>query len=157
MLFVDTGAFVALAINEDQYNDAAKRFWNTPKEKPRRVTTSLVVSEAYSLIRSRRGFRIAIGFLEALQQAELSGTLVRLWPQSDWDAEVTRLLSSYSDQVLSYVDAASLVACRRVPAIEAVFSFDHHLGLTGLPVVPGPVRQRRKDEGERDPNGRRMP
>lgn len=144
-LFIDTSALIALTIRDDVHSNQAIQFWSEFAEKPIRVTTNLVVSEAYTLIRRWTKYGVAIQFLDALRDSQMAGTLRQLWPTADWQDEIRRVITTYSDQDLSYVDAVSLVACRRTPMISTVFSFNRRLGLTGLTVVPGPTRQTRSN------------
>jgi len=37
------------------------------------------------------------------------------------------------------VDAFSIALIQSRPEIDAVFAFDHHMNLAGLPVLPGPL------------------
>ena len=46
------------------------------------------------------------------------------------------LLVRFDDQRLSYVDGHTLAILETRPDIDAVFAFDHHLALSGLPLVP---------------------
>ena len=57
------------------------------------------------------------------------------WPDAEWGTQVNLLLGHF-DQDLSHTDAVSLVACQLQPTITQVFAFDHHLGLTGLTLMP---------------------
>jgi predicted nucleic acid-binding protein len=52
---------------------------------------------------------------------------------------IRRNLSRFQDQDLSYVDALSLYVVQSRGDIDAIFAFDHHLALAGLPVFPGPL------------------
>lgn len=142
-VFVDANAFIALIISRDRYHQQARQYWQGLSPKPLRLTTGLVISEAYTLVRRWSGYAVARGFLEQVRRAQAEGFLGMVWPSTDWEDEIAHLLDAYPDQTITYVDAASLVACRRNPAIRQVFSFDHHLGLTGLTLVPGPVRRKR--------------
>jgi predicted nucleic acid-binding protein len=47
------------------------------------------------------------------------------------------VIGRFHDQKLSYVDAFSIALIQSRPDIDAVFAFDHHMALAGLPVLPG--------------------
>lgn len=38
-----------------------------------------------------------------------------------------------------FVDTSTLALIRTRPDINAIFAFDHHMALAGLPVLPGPL------------------
>ncbi len=134
-IFVDTGAFLALARSADQYHRQAVEYWNGLSPHPHRVTTSFIIDEAYTLMR-RGGAGAAARFLDAVEAAQEARTLTVLWPEEGWWGDIRGMLARFHDQDLSYTDAVSLVACRRRHDIGSVFGFDHHLRLSGLPLVP---------------------
>jgi predicted nucleic acid-binding protein len=55
------------------------------------------------------------------------------------DTSAWLVLMNRKDQDLSYVDALSLYVVQSHSDIDAIFAFDHHLALAGLPVFPGPL------------------
>jgi predicted nucleic acid-binding protein len=55
------------------------------------------------------------------------------------EVEIRRNLSRFPDQELSYVDALSLHIVQSRRDFDAIFAFDHHLALAGIPVFPGPL------------------
>ncbi len=139
VIFIDTSAFLAQSIEADHYHQDARRFWSSFSNKPRLLTTSFVVGETFTLMRRWAGYQKAIRFLSYLQEMEPSGQVAVVWPGQDAASAAISLLAQFPDQDLSYVDAVSLVVCMRHPQVREAFSFDHHLGLTGLMVVPGLV------------------
>jgi predicted nucleic acid-binding protein len=143
LVFVDTSAFIAQAIEADQYHDDARLFWSSLTEKPDLLTTNLVISETFTLIRRWAGYAKAVAFLSYVQDTASGGRMTVIWPTEDAAEAVIRLVAQYPDQELSYCDVLSLVICKRHPNVRSVFTFDHHLGLTGLAVVPGLVRDRK--------------
>lgn len=48
------------------------------------------------------------------------------------------------NQKLSYVDAFSIALIQSRPDIDAVFAFDHHMALAGIPVLPGTLDRGRQ-------------
>jgi hypothetical protein len=48
-----------------------------------------------------------------------------------------RKLLKFADQDPSDVDGMTLAVLEIVPGLDALFGFDHHLALAGLPVLPG--------------------
>lgn len=84
-IFVDAGAWLALADKRDKFHDVAKSSY--PKiihDWTMRVTTNLVVSESYALIRSRLGHRAAIAYLDNINSSTPQLVLKRLIPTRSW-------------------------------------------------------------------------
>lgn len=132
-VFVDTGGFVAWLVRADRNHEAAAALFDSLPRAP--VTSLAVVSETYSFLLHRFGEEQARLFRLAL--AELPG-LVLLALDATHHRAVERKLERLRGQKLTYVDASSLVfvAAHR---ITTVWGTDHHLGLEGARVVPGPA------------------
>ncbi len=134
-MLIDTSAFIALFHRQDQYHQAAVRYWQTHRGSPR-VTSIFIIQEPYILLRYRAGTKLTSSFLEAIEESTKTGLQRVLWGESDWTPRIPAILAQYADQDLSYTDAISLLICRDIATVTRVFAFDHHLGLTGLPVEP---------------------
>jgi predicted nucleic acid-binding protein len=70
---------------------------------------------------------------------ENQGFLQVVYPDSQMELGVRKVIGRFHDQQLSYVDAFSLALIQSRPDIDAIFAFDHHLALAGIPVLPGPL------------------
>lgn len=93
------------------------------------VTTSQVVGETFTLMRSRRlGTRAALGFLETIRGTP---SIRRVHIPADWEVAAEELLAQYDDQDFSYVDATSFVAMRRL-RLTTAFAFDDHFVIAGF-------------------------
>lgn len=69
-LFVDTGAWIALADADDQYHErAAQAYPGLLQKYQRLVTTNLVIAEAYIAIRRALTHQAAMAFLDRLSQS----------------------------------------------------------------------------------------
>lgn len=95
------------------------------------MTTDFVVAETYAFIRSRVGVRAALTFTTASRS---SPTTRRIAVPEDWHIAAEELLAQYEDQDLSYVDAISFVAMRRME-IRHAFAFDHHFRVLGFELL----------------------
>jgi len=128
-IFIDTGAWVALADRNDPFHAAATAFYpNLVKQWPMWITTNLVIAETYSLIRRRIGHFMSITFLGNMQNvAQLR------WIYSDpvMEAQAVVILRRYKDQDFSYVDAVSFAVMQQREISEA-FAFDHHFTTAGF-------------------------
>lgn len=100
------------------------------------ATSSLVISESYSWFLHRlsedhaRVFRLLL--------ADLEGLLV-LDPDERHREKVGHKLDALRGRKLTWVDASSLVWLDELK-IPCVWGTDHHLGIGGATVLPGPPK-----------------
>ena len=104
-----------------------------------RITSWGIVSETFTWIRYHIGDREASRWLTVKDSLENQGFLQVIYPDSQMEAGVRKVIGRYHDQKLSYVDAFTIALIQSRPDIDAVFAFDHHLTLAGIPVLPGPL------------------
>jgi predicted nucleic acid-binding protein len=133
-VFVDSGAWIAVAMGRDAHHRAAaEQYRKLLAESRTLITTNLVVAESYLLIRRAGGHQAAIQFLEALRA---SPRLTRLYAFPELDDVAEQILIRYADQDFSYVDAVSF-AVMRSERIDEAFAFDHHFLTAGFTLIPG--------------------
>ena len=71
MIFVDTGAWIALTDKSDQYhNDAIEIYSKLKLQRERFLTTDYVIDETVTRLRYDAGHKIAINFLELMNLSE---------------------------------------------------------------------------------------
>ncbi len=104
-----------------------------------RITTWGIVSETFTWIRYHIGSREAMRWLTLKESLEHQGFLQVVFPDPQMEVGVRKVIDRFQDQSLSYVDAFSIALIQTRPEIDAVFAFDHHMILAGLPVLPGPL------------------
>ncbi|MGI8826809.1 MAG: type II toxin-antitoxin system VapC family toxin [Chloroflexota bacterium] len=138
-VFVDTSAWLALVNRKDRFHEAAAMFHRN-EAGARRVATWGILSETYTWLRYHIGYPAAERWLYETAALEARGLIEVIYPDPSTEPSVRRILARFADQDLSYVDAFSLVVAESHRGIDAIFAFDHHLSLSGLPVLPGPVR-----------------
>jgi predicted nucleic acid-binding protein len=132
-VFVDTGAWLALADKSDNLHAVAKETYPTVLKSGRHlVTTNLVVAETYNLLRRRLGFDASMGFLTSLRQSARAHVV---FSDAVLEREAERILLHYRDQDFSYVDAVSFAYMNQQPITEA-FAFDHHFLVAGFFILP---------------------
>jgi len=132
-VFVDAGAWIALANRRDKYHTNAKEQYQTLlSEKRQLVTTNLVVAEAYALIRRSGGHAPAMRFLRALRQ---STRLRKIYSDAALEDVAENLLDRFSDQSFSFVDAASFALMEK-EEIKQAFAFDQHFITAGFVLLP---------------------
>jgi predicted nucleic acid-binding protein len=134
-IFVDAGAWIALADADDGYHQAATRVYPTLIKNYRRlVTTNLVVAEAYAMLRRTLGHGPAMGFLDGIRS---SSRIQKVCSTPELEREAEEILRQYTDQDFSFADAVSFALMRRRDIAEA-FAFDHHFSTAGFVLVPAP-------------------
>jgi predicted nucleic acid-binding protein len=134
---VDTSAWLALINERDDHHAPAVQFVRGLEPTSPRVTTWGVVSETYTWLRYHVGYRAADRWLHEEAALEAQDVLEVVYPDSATDMGLRQELSRFEDQKLSYVDALTLHLVRSRNDIDAVFAFDHHLTLAGVPMLPG--------------------
>lgn len=136
-VFVDTSAWISLISQEEQHHTDAVTFHQSLNPSALRITSWGVVAETFTWMRYHIGQREASQWLDLKDALEKQGTLQVVFPDYQMEARVRRVLGRYHDQTLSYVDAFSIAIIQSRPDIDAIFAFDHHMALAGIPVLPG--------------------
>lgn len=132
-LFVDTGAWFALADKSDQHHSqAVKVYPNLLSSCHHLTTTNLVIAETYVLIRRAIGHQPAISFLENIAA---SPRVIKIYSDSALEEAAEDILRKYQDQDLSYTDAVSFAVMKQYEIIQA-FSFDQHFVTAGFTLTP---------------------
>jgi len=131
-IFVDTGAWVALANRSDRHHREAVEAFGDLQKRCRFLTTNLVVAETYVLLRRTLGYAAAIAFLDAI---EGSPKTTKLLSDEAAEASAGEILRTYRDQDYSYTDAVSFAAMRR-HNVRTAFAFDQHFSSAGFARLP---------------------
>jgi len=135
-VFVDTGAWFAVQVPDDQWHGSAVRTLRALLAGASAlVTTNHVIGETYTLLRVVRSHAAAVRFLDHLEETR---RLERIFVQHDTEARAFRLLRQHADQDFSFVDATSF-AVMRAERIRHAFAFDRHFSTAGFLRVPGDV------------------
>lgn len=123
-VFVDSGAFFALQVTQDESHSRARAIFNRAEtERWRLITTNVVVIETYALLlaRTRQKRAAAIAFLEQLPQTAVA--VERIQPVDEERA--LALVRAHADKTYSLCDALSSVVMERLGVTEAI-AFDRH-------------------------------
>jgi predicted nucleic acid-binding protein len=124
---------------KERHHAAAVMFNKSLAPMTFRITTWGIVSETFTWIRYHIGSREALRWLILKESLEHQGFLQVVFPDPQMEVGVRKVIGRFQDQSLSYVDAFSIALLQSRPEIDAVFAFDHHMILAGLPVLPGPL------------------
>lgn len=131
-VFVDTSAYFALTVPDDQNHTAARATRRRLQNgRARLYTTRYILAETHALLVARR--RNAVDALRALRTIEASRTLVISATEADEEA-ARAILERYDDHLFSLTDAVSFAIMERL-RIEAVFTFDADFAEYGLTVL----------------------
>ena len=138
-VFVDSSAWIDLMNKNERYHAAAVAFHKSLNPMALRITSWGIVSETFTWIRYHIGSREASRWLALKESLEQQGFLQVVFPDSQMEVGVRKVIDRFHDQDLSYVDAFSIALIQSRPDIDAIFAFDHHMAFAGLPVLPGPL------------------
>ena len=132
MIFIDTGAFVALYIRRDQNHQPAIQIWRALNQPL--VTSNLVMAELGTLlVRSLGGAEAADRLSEIYSSPSIE--IRRSARQNDIDA--LQWMRKFADHEIGFTDCVSFAMMRQYK-IRTCFSFDHHFRIAGFELV-GPV------------------
>jgi predicted nucleic acid-binding protein len=132
-VFVDTGAWYAIADASDRHHAEARRFYLEHAPSGRLLTTDLVVSETWTLVSAHLGRSAALKFWDTLRATRTPiVTIETVDLEAAW-----RIVHSFSDQDFSFTDCTSFAIMERL-GIDEAFAFDGHF----LVYRFGPRRQR---------------
>ena len=121
-VFLDTGAFLALADEDDQYHSAATPVYTELLQTNAQLFTSnLILSETYTLIRFKVGHQAAIEFMKTLDQTGIK--VLRVSEAIEQTAKA--IFVRYHDKDFSFVDCTSFALIDH-HRLDHAFAFDAH-------------------------------
>ena len=120
-IFVDTGAFYALADAGDRNHETASNVFEARGMAGELVTSDYVFVESWCLIRARLGQSAAMAYWDAMQS-----DVVKTYGVTSKDLSHARTIaSSWTDQGFSLIDCTSFALMERLRFDEAL-AFDSH-------------------------------
>lgn len=120
-IFVDTGAFYALADRGDRNHGAAASVFEARGTAGDLVTSDYVFVESWCLIRARLGRNAAMQYWDAMQ----SGVVKTFGVTSEDLSNARTIASSWPEQDFSLIDCTSFALMERLRLDEAL-AFDNH-------------------------------
>ena len=131
-IFVDTGAFYALADSGDKHHQRAKTYYVTNIKSGLFLTSEYVFVESWALIHHKLGKAASQKFWETIRTNAFSlQRITALDIERAWE-----IFNKYGDQDFSLVDCTSFAIMERLNIVDA-FTFDQHFSVfrskTGMP------------------------
>ena len=121
-VFLDTGAFLALADEDDDcHPDAQSIHADLIISKAQLFTSNLVLSETFTIIRFRVGHRAAVNFMNRFDH---SGVKV-LHVTEAIDKTARAIFARYDDKEFSFVDCTNFALIDH-HRLDHAFAFDGH-------------------------------
>jgi hypothetical protein len=136
IVFVDTGAWIALLNRNDRHHEQALRYYDeAAKTAVRLLTSSDVVDETVTRLRYDVGLPAALAFRTMLDDVVASRRARIAWVDEGVSREAWALLERFADVELSLTDATSAVVARR-SNVSTVFGFDRDFRALGFDLKP---------------------
>jgi predicted nucleic acid-binding protein len=131
-VFVDSGAWIALALTRDPWHPQAREQWQILHAAGARLQTSVpVVIETFTFLDRNANRDVALAWKESIYER---GT-VRILPCELRDLEQAWVYFQRADlHKLSAVDATSFAIMKRA-RIRIAFALDHHFAVVGFRLV----------------------
>jgi uncharacterized protein len=131
-VFVDSGAWIALALSRDALHPQAREQWDLLQGAGAKLHTSIpVVIETFTFLDRNANRDVALAWKDSIQK---SGT-IRVLPCDLRDLEQSWEYFRRADLYkLSAVDATSFAIMKRA-RIRLAYTFDHHFAAVGFRLV----------------------
>ena len=121
-VFIDTGAFCALSIVKDQFNQEAKLINKyLEKESSLLYTSNFILDETYTLIKARSSHLTSIKFMKEIEKSSIE--VLSVIPEIESKAK--NIFKKYDLPRLSFTDCTSFALIEE-NMLDSVFAFDEH-------------------------------
>ena len=112
MIFVDSGAWIALMNQDDQHHDDTEAIYNDlVQQNAQFLTTDYVIDETVTRLRYDLHHSAAVQFLDFIKRNKADAlTVVEI--DSTLFQEAERLFRQYDSARLSFTDCTSFVVCQ---------------------------------------------
>lgn len=132
-IFVDTSAWIAVAdSSESNHSKVTTVYKQLLKSSVRLITSDLVVAESQILLRRRMGSDAANIFLDSVNH---SPSIEIVFLDQELELAARKFLEKYSDQELSFADAASF-AIMKIRKMRTAFTLDRNFVIAGFRTLP---------------------
>ena len=129
MIFIDTGAFLARYLEQDQYHVVSLASWERLRGSASPCATSnLVLSETFTLLARRAGYDFAATRARLILASRV---LKLLRPDAADERKALEFFEKYADQKVSFTDCLSFALMKKEKLRQA-FTFDQHFEYAGF-------------------------
>jgi len=137
MIFIDTGAWIALEdVNDNNHLEAVMFRDKLEGGAKRLITTSYVLDETYTFLFLHIGYEKTLLFHNRIQRMRQGGILVVIHISEEIEEESWYVFEKYNkDKRWSFTDCTSKVVMDSLRIKEA-FTFDHHFDQMGFVQKP---------------------
>jgi len=132
-IFIDTSAFIALYLKDDEFHESATSFLEKTDKKNIFLTSNYILDEVYTFLRANKGKETAVSFAEFLAQNSQIVILKRI--NLEDEKKAFELFRKLDLPRLSFTDCTSFALMKRLGTKEA-FSFDKHFAKAGFEMIP---------------------
>ncbi|MCY3871272.1 MAG: PIN domain-containing protein, partial [Gemmatimonadetes bacterium] len=123
MIFVDSGAWIALSNQRDQnHTDAVTIYADLKRQKTRFLTTDYVLDETITRLRYDVSHSVAVQFLDFIERAKKIDGLTVTEIDKTLFQEAKRLFRQYDSAKLSFTDCTSFAVCQK-HSISETYAF----------------------------------
>ncbi len=130
--FVDSGAWIALALTRDPLHSQAREQWDTLRSSGAKLHTSVpIVIETFTFLERNANRDVALAWKESIYKPGTVGILPCELRDLEQSWEFFRRTDLHK---LSAVDATSFAIMKRA-RIRVAFAFDHHFAVVGFRLV----------------------
>jgi predicted nucleic acid-binding protein len=131
-VFVDSGAWIALALSRDPLHAQAREHWDLLQGAGARLHTSIpVVIETFTFIDRNANRDVALAWKQSIYRRSLTRILACERRDLEQSWEYFRWPGLHK---LSAVDATSFAIMKRA-RIRVAYTFDHHFAMVGFRLV----------------------
>ena len=132
MIFVDTGAWIAISNPKDQHHREAVTIYNRRQQQAIYfLTTDYVIDETVTRLRYDTNHLLSVMFLDRIELLVETGVLTLVEIDNRIFQEAITLFRQYDSTRLSFTDCTSFVVCQENDILEA-FAFDLHFSMMGI-------------------------
>jgi uncharacterized protein len=139
LIFVDTGAWYASEVEDDEHHSRARKFLKNELQTNKYgtlVTSDYVLDETLTLLRTRRGVKVALSFVSKVRKSQ---SLEIVWVGKDiFNKALEEQFSKFDDerqQDLSFTDCTSFSIMKEL-SITSAFAFDAQFERAGFTKLP---------------------
>ena len=134
MIFIDTGAWYALDVEDEANHDKAREFLAEIANGKHgiAITTDYILDETMTLLQSRKGHSIAVNFIDKIRKSK---SIRIFWVNESIFDKALVIFRKSADSKWSFTDCTSFALMKDLAMTEA-FSFDAHFRQVGFHKFP---------------------